>query len=169
MVVGAGSGLARVIRGHADAALENVALWHERDISHSSAERLIFPGRDGPARLHARRPDMGGRRARVFPDRMRENLDVARGHRRSQSVLLALVGAGLSRDDAYRIVQRRRGGGVGRGRGFRDALNADSEVARLLDDAALDGLFDPGRFLREPVADVRAAREAPRASRSRPP
>ncbi len=142
------SGLARVIRGHAVAALENVTLWHERDISHSSAERLIFPDATGLLAF------MLGDLAQVvdglvvFPDRMRENLDANGGIAYSQSVLLALVDAGLSRDDAYRIVQRAAAAAWDDGAGFRDAVTADPQVRAALDDAALTELFDPTRFLR---------------------
>ena len=85
------SGLARVIRGHAQAALENVALWHERDISHSSAERLIFPDATGLLAFMLREMTWVLDGLRVFPDRMRENLDIGGGVVYSQSVLLALV------------------------------------------------------------------------------
>jgi adenylosuccinate lyase len=142
------SGLARVIRGHAVAALENVTLWHERDISHSSAERMIFP--DATGLLAFMLDDL----ARVveglviFPDRMRENLEAHGGIAYSQSVLLALVEAGLARDDAYRIVQRAAAAAWDDGRSFRDAVLADPQVRTVLDDAALRELFDPARFLR---------------------
>ncbi|MEX1262910.1 MAG: adenylosuccinate lyase [Actinomycetota bacterium] len=142
------SGLARVIRGHAVAALENVTLWHERDISHSSAERMIFP--DATGLLAFMLEDL----ARVvdglvvFPERMRANLELHGGIAYSQSVLLALVEAGLARDDAYRIVQRSAAAAWDHGESFRDAVTADPVVRSALDDAALAGLFEPARFLR---------------------
>jgi adenylosuccinate lyase len=142
------SGLARVIRGHAVAAFENVTLWHERDISHSSAERMIFP--DATGLLAFMLDDL----VRVvdglvvFPDRMRENLELHGGIAYSQSVLLALVEAGLARDDAYRIVQRAAAAAWDQGASFRDSVAADPEVRAVLDDAALADLFDPARFLR---------------------
>ena len=142
------SGLARVIRGHAVAAFENVTLWHERDISHSSAERMIFP--DATGLLAFMLDDLtrvvGG--LVVFPDRMRENLELHGGIAYSQSVLLALVEAGLARDDAYRVVQRAAAAAWDLGASFRDTVSTDPEVRAVLDDAALDGLFDPARFLR---------------------
>jgi adenylosuccinate lyase len=100
------TGLARVLRGNAQAALENVALWHERDISHSSVERIILP--DSTILLdHMQRRVLGLVRGLVLdPDRMLENLELTCGALFSQRVLLALVQRGLSRDDAYRIVQR---------------------------------------------------------------
>jgi adenylosuccinate lyase len=141
------SGLARVIRGHAQAALENVALWHERDISHSSAERLIFPDATGLLAFMLR--DLGRvlDGLHVFPDRMRENLDAGGGLVYSQSVLLALVDAGMSRDEAYAQVQGAAAGAWDEGANFRAALEADPEIARRLDRAALDALFNPARSL----------------------
>jgi len=100
------SGLARVLRGNASAAVENVALWHERDISHSSVERIILP--DSTILLdHMQRRVLGLVRGLVVdPERMRSNLELTYGALFSQKVLLALVERGLSRDDAYRAVQR---------------------------------------------------------------
>ena len=100
------SGLARVLRGHAIAGMENVTLWHERDISHSSAERLIMPDATGLLAFMLRDMAWVMEGLVVFPDRMRENAMTLGGIAFSQSVLLALVDAGLARDDAYRIVQR---------------------------------------------------------------
>jgi adenylosuccinate lyase len=142
------SGLARVIRGHAVTAFENVTLWHERDISHSSAERIIFPDATGLLAF------MLGDLTRVvdglvvFPDRMRENLEAHGGIAYSQSVLLALVEAGLPRDEAYRVVQGAAAQAWDDGRSFRGAVIADPEVRAALDDDALGVLFDPARFLR---------------------
>jgi adenylosuccinate lyase len=142
------SGLARVIRGHAVAALENVTLWHERDISHSSAERMIFPDATGLLAFMLDELTRVVDGLVIFPDRMRENLELHGGIAYSQSVLLALVEAGLSRDDAYRIVQRSAAAAWDHGASFRDAIAADPEVRAVLDDTALAGLFEPGRFLR---------------------
>jgi adenylosuccinate lyase len=142
------SGLARVIRGHALTAFENVTLWHERDISHSSAERLIFPDATGLLAFMLDDLTRVVDGLAVFPDRMRENLDAHGGIAYSQSVLLALVDAGLARDDAYRIVQRSAAAAWDDGEGFRDAVTADPEVHAALGDAELAGLFEPARFLR---------------------
>jgi adenylosuccinate lyase len=142
------SGLARVIRGHAVAALENVVLWHERDISHSSAERMIFPDATGLLAFMLDELTRVVDGLVVFPERMRANLEAHGGIAYSQPVLLALVDAGLERDDAYRIVQRAAAAAWDRGAGFRDAISADPEARAALDDAALDELFDPSRFLR---------------------
>ena len=141
------SGLARVIRGHAQAALENVALWHERDISHSSAERLIFPDATGLLAFMLRDMTRVLDGLRVFPDRMRENLDVAGGVVYSQSALLALVGVGMSRDEAYALVQAAAASAWDEGASFRAVLEADERVGSLLDRARLDALFDPARYL----------------------
>ncbi len=141
------SGLARVIRGHAQAALENVTLWHERDISHSSAERLIFPDATGLLAFMLRDLTWVLDGLQVFPDRMRENLEVGGGVVYSQSVLLALVDAGMARDEAYPLVQAAAARAWDEGTSFRASLEADSEVARRLDRAALDALFDPTRYL----------------------
>ena len=141
-------GLARVLRGNAQAALENVALWHERDISHSSAERVVLP--DSTTLLdylqHQAHNVVSG--MRVYPERMRENLDLTRGALFSQAVLTALVEAGLGRDDAYRIVQRNAQRAWDERRSFRALLEEEPEVAKRIDSAALGELFDYRRFLR---------------------
>jgi adenylosuccinate lyase len=142
------SGLARVVRGHAQAAFENVALWHERDISHSSAERMIFP--DATGLLDFMLTDMAWviEGLVVFPERMAEHVMSLGGIAFSQSVLLALVDAGMERDRAYAIVQRAAAGAWDREASFRDAIEADPDVLAALDPAQLDALFDPSRFLR---------------------
>jgi len=100
------TGLARVIRGHAVAALENVALWHERDISHSSVERVIFPDSctllDYMLDLLARLTEQ----LIVYPENMARNLELSRGLWHSQTVMLALIKKGLTREQAYELVQR---------------------------------------------------------------
>jgi adenylosuccinate lyase len=140
-------GLARVVRGYAATALENVALWHERDISHSSAERVIFPDAcclvDFMALQMAR--VLAG--LEIHPERMARNLEADGGIVYSQRVLLALVDAGMARDQAYRKVQAaalRAAGGEG---GFRANLEADPEVMAKIGDR-LDAVFDPSDFLR---------------------
>jgi adenylosuccinate lyase len=138
-------GLARVIRGHAQASMENVALWHERDISHSSAERLIFPDATGLLAFMLRETAWVLDGLAVFPDRMRRNLEVAGGVVYSQAVLLALVDAGLDRDEAYTIVRSAAAAAWDEGAGFRAALERDPAVTVRLPD--LDELFDPRRFL----------------------
>jgi adenylosuccinate lyase len=142
------TGLARVIRGNLQAALENVALWHERDISHSSAERVILP--DSTIALDFMLADLAGvlDGLRVYPERMRENLDAGGGLAYSQGVLLALVDAGLSREDAYRIVQEAAAAAWDGEADFRTELTARAEVAERLSTDELEALFDPARYLR---------------------
>ena len=142
------SGLARVVRGHAVTALENVALWHERDISHSSAERLIFPDATGLVAFMLRDLAWVMDGLVVFPERMREHAEAYGGIAFSQTVLLALVDAGLARDEAYRIVQRAAALAWDEGASFQAAIAADPEVTSRSDAVALDQLFDPSRFLR---------------------
>jgi len=123
-------------------------LWHERDISHSSAERVIFP--DATGLLDFMLADMTAvlQGLQIFPERMRANLEADGGLAYSQSVLLALVDTGMPRDDAYRIVQRAAADAWDRGTDFRSSLQANDEVTRALTTQALDELFDPRRFLR---------------------
>lgn len=142
------SGLARVVRGYAQAALEDMPLWHERDISHSSAERVIFPDASGLLDFMLAEMIALLEGLQVFPERMRANLEADGGLVYSQSVLLALVDAGMPRDEAYRIVQLAAAGAWDRGSDFRSALQANDEVTRALSAQKLDELFDPRRYLR---------------------
>jgi adenylosuccinate lyase len=142
------SGLARVLRGNAQVAFENVPLWHERDISHSSAERVILP--DSTTLIdymqHLASGVIDG--MRVYPDRMRENLELTHGALYSQAVLSALVETGLSRDQAYRLVQQNAQRAWDEGRSFQALLEQEPQVAERLDAGALSELCDPHRFLR---------------------
>jgi len=136
------SGLARIVRAHVQAALENVALWHERDISHSSVERVILPDATTLCDFMMHRMTRVLADLHVYPERMQQNMQITRGLIFSQKVLLALTGAGLSREGAYDIVQRNAmetWAGTGQ---FRAALERDSAVRDVLDDAALDACFD---------------------------
>jgi adenylosuccinate lyase len=141
------TGLARVVRANLQAALEDVPLWHERDISHSSVERVILPDSSIALdyMLHLATGLLDG--LEVFPARMRANLESSGGLVFSQAVLLALVDAGLPREEAYRTVQQAAAEAWDEGRDFREAVVATPEVAGALDRAALDALFDPGRWL----------------------
>jgi adenylosuccinate lyase len=138
------SGLARLLRGNALAALENVALWHERDISHSSVERVILP--DSTILLdHMQRRVLGLVRGMVIDaDRMRLNLELTCGALFSQRVLLALVASGLTRDEAYRIVQRLAQQALDTRVALRDLLAGDPAGAGL----DLDAIFDYRPFVR---------------------
>ncbi len=142
------SGLARVIRGHAVASMENVTLWHERDISHSSAERVIFPDATGLLAFMLDELLRVIEGLVVFPERMRENLDAHGGIAFSQPVLLALVDAGLPRDDAYRVVQRAAAAAWDEGASFREVMSSDREVRERLDADEIAALCDPARSLR---------------------
>jgi len=142
------TGLARIIRSTVVPALENVALWHERDISHSSVERVIAP--DTTIALDFALARLTGLMDRlvVYPERMRQNLEALGGLVDSQRVLLALTQAGMSREDAYRAVQRNAmAAWDGKGR-FSDLLKEDSEITRYLALQAIDGLFDTSYHLK---------------------
>ncbi len=142
------SGLARVVRAAAVPALENVVLWHERDISHSSVERVIAP--DATIGLDFALARLAGlvEKLTVYPERMGENLNALGGVVHSGEVLLALTRAGILREDAYRIVQRNAMAtwqALGRpgARSFRDHLAADPEIAGRVAPEALDRAMDP--------------------------
>ncbi len=140
------AGLARVLRGNASAAVENVALWHERDISHSSVERIILPDSTSLIDHMQRRVLALVTGMIVNEERMRENLELTHGALFSQRVLLALMSElGLSRDDAYRIVQRLAQQAMDERRPLRELLAADPTGARLSD---LDAIFDYAPFVR---------------------
>ena len=136
------TGLARLVRGYVTPALENVALWHERDISHSSVERIIGP--DATVTLDFALVRLAGliKNLVVYGDRMRENLDSLGGLIHSQRVLLALTQAGLSREESYELVQRNAMKVWEEGADFRQVLASDADVAKLLPREDLDALFD---------------------------
>lgn len=142
------SGLSRVLRSNLLAGLQDVALWHERDISHSSVERVVLPDSSHLAHYVVRRLARLLRGLVVFPERMLANLDASHGLVFSQPVLLALVASGLTRDDAYRIVQRNAMRAWDESTSFRALLEAEPEIAALPDAAAmLDAAFDLERSL----------------------
>jgi len=147
------TGLARMVRAYALPALENVALWHERDISHSSAERMIGP--DATVTLDFALARMAGivENLVVYPENMRKNLDRLGGLVHSQRVLLALVGKGLSREDAYRAVQRNAMRVWQEDGDFLGLLKADPEVSAALSADELEPLFDLGYHTRH-VDDI---------------
>jgi len=138
------TGLARMVRSHCIPAMENVALWHERDISHSSVERMIGP--DATITLDFLLARLTGviEKLVVYPDQMQGNLDALGGLVFSQRVLLALTQAGMSREDAYAAVQRNAMESWSQGKSFLDLLKADGDVSALVDDATLEEMFDLG-------------------------
>ena len=139
-------GLARVLRGYLQAGLEDVALWHERDISHSSVERVVVPDALQLVVYMLRRATHLADGLVLHRDRALANLLVgSRGLVFSQSVLLSLVDAGRSRDDAYRLVQAAARRAVEQDRLFREVIEADDDID--LDAATLDEVFDPARLL----------------------
>jgi adenylosuccinate lyase len=138
------SGLARVLRSNLLAGLQDVALWHERDITHSSVERVVLPDSSQLAYYVMRRLRRLLEGLVVRPERMLTNLDASHGLIFSQPVLLALVRSGTTRDDAYRIVQRNAMRAWDEGTDFRTLLEADPEV----DNTVLDDAFDLSRSIR---------------------
>ena len=148
------TGLARQVRSAIIPALENVALWHERDISHSSVERFIGP--DATITLDFALMRLAGmmEKLTVYPERMAANLESLGGVVHSGEILLALARAGISREDAYRIVQRNAMAtwstlGQPEHRNFRQNLDADPEVAGRVPPAMLDAAMDAGLHLRQ--------------------
>ena len=141
-------GLARLIRGHSVTALENVALWGERDISHSSAERLILP--DSCMALDYILNLFTGVVAgmRVYPRRMRENMELTRGLLFSQRLMLELIEKGMSRDDAYKTMQKNAALTWDEDADFRELIRRDSIVGERLEPEELDNIFDYGYYVR---------------------
>lgn len=136
------SGLARLLRGNMIAAMENVALWHERDISHSSVERVIMP--DSTIALDHMLTCLEKlvKNLKVFPKRMMANLKMTRGLVHSQQVLLLLIDKGFSREQAYRMVQRNAMKSWETGKEFRSLIEADAEIMKKLSPKDLDHVFD---------------------------
>jgi adenylosuccinate lyase len=145
------TGLARMVRGYVTPALENVALWHERDISHSSVERYIAP--DATMTLDFALVRLTGviDKLLVYPERMQKNMDRMGGLIHSQRVLLALTQAGVSREDSYRLVQRNAmkvwasDGALS----LNELLKADPEVTAALPPEAIDAEFDLGYHFKQ--------------------
>jgi adenylosuccinate lyase len=167
------AGMARLLRGYAGTALENQPLWHERDISHSSAERVLLP--DATILLDYMLVKTRGliERLVVRPERMRENIERGLGLHCSSRVLMALVEeAGMSREEAYAVVQRNSLRAADERSQLRDLLASDPDVAARLSDEALAACFDESHFLRnvataiarleqlEPAGKARAGKEA---------
>jgi len=141
-------GLARLIRGHSVTALENITLWHERDISHSSAERIILP--DACLALDYILGIFTSvmSNLQVFPKQMKKNLNLTKGLIFSQRVLLALVEKGMNRQEAYKIVQRNAMKVWNSSKNFLALLKADKDVNKVLPEKELESLFDEQYYLR---------------------
>ena len=136
------SGLARVIRGYETPVLEDVLLWHERDISHSSAERIMLPDATGLLDYILHRFTSILDNLDVFPDRMKANMNLTHGLIYSQRVMLKLIEAGLSREQAYDLVQPKTAVAWDEHRAFRPLLEADPKITDRLSQADLDDAFD---------------------------
>jgi len=136
------TGLARMVRAYVQPALEDVALWHERDISHSSVERMIGPDATVTLDFALNRLADLIEKLVVYPEAMQRNLDRQGGLMHSQRVMLALIEKGAAREDAYRLVQRNAMKAIQGGGNFRSLLEADPEVTRLLQKSAIEACFD---------------------------
>ncbi len=136
------TGLARLLRGNMVAAFENVALWHERDISHSSVERVIMP--DSTIALDHMLTNLAAltRNLRVFPKRMLQNLHMTHGLIHSQQVLLLLTDSGISREDAYRLVQKHAMASWETGADLRALIEGDPEIMKKVAPGDLERVFD---------------------------
>lgn len=142
------SGLARIVRSNVQAAYENVALWHERDISHSSAERVIVVDSTILCDFMLARMTRVLAELHVYPERMQQNMQITRGLIFSQTVLLALTRSGLSREDAYAIVQQNAMRAWGGEDSFHELLAADDACVAALGKEGLDDCFRPERLLK---------------------
>jgi adenylosuccinate lyase len=142
------AGLARVVRSNAIAALENIALWHERDISHSSVERIIVP--DSTILIDYMLNRLNGivKDMHVYPERMKDNMDRSYGLFNSQRVMLALIDKGMVREDAYLMVQRNAMESWGKGVSFMELLLKDKDIVKYLSDAEIRDIFDLDYYLR---------------------
>jgi adenylosuccinate lyase len=141
-------GLARVVRSNAQAALENIALWHERDISHSSVERVILPDSCILTDYLVSKVEWLIDGLQVYPARMRENFDSLGGATASGQLLLALAESGMSREDAYAVVQPLAMKVWDEGANFKELVMGDSRITERLSSEQLEELFDAGRHLR---------------------
>jgi len=142
------TGIARIVRSYVLASLENISLWHERDISHSSVERIIFPDATMLLYYMAERSAYLVSNLVVYPDRMRENFKASRNLVFSQRVMLSLVDRGMSREDAYQLVQRLSMNCWNSGLDFKEVVLSNEEIAQYLDSEEAIRLFEPEYYLR---------------------
>ena len=141
-------GMARLLRGYAVVGLENVALWHERDISHSSAERVVLPDASQALDYMLAKAASLLDTLVVYPERMLANLNATRGLVYSGQLLLALTRAGVSRERAYELAQRNAMKTWDEGGEFREHLLADPEVSALLSREEVERVFSPEAYMR---------------------
>jgi adenylosuccinate lyase len=141
------AGLARVVRGNVQAAFENIALWHERDISHSSVERIILPDSTILLDYMLAKTDWLIAGLRVYPARMQKNLDLTNGLVFSGQLLLDLASAGMLREQAYRLVQGYAMKAWEEDQDFRALIHADPEISKLLSTQQLTDSFSVSRQL----------------------
>ncbi|NLI06513.1 MAG: adenylosuccinate lyase [Thermotogaceae bacterium] len=142
------TGMARLLRGYAAAALEDIALWHERDISHSSVERIMLPDATMLLYYMAKKSLDLVRDLVVYPERMLENFKASRNLVFSQRVMLTLVEKGMTREEAYRLVQELSMNCWNEGRDFKEAVEKSREIGKYIDPDEIDELFDPEYYLR---------------------
>jgi adenylosuccinate lyase len=142
------SGLARLLRGNAVAAMENVALWHERDISHSSVERIIFPDSTILTDYLLDKTATLIEKLVVYPERMQENLELTHGLIYSGELLLELVANNVTREDAYRWVQRNAMRVWDEGGSFKEKVLSDADITKRCTPKDIEKVFDSGRLVR---------------------
>ena len=142
------TGMARLLRGNAMVAMENIALWHERDISHSSVERIIIPDSTTVMDYMLNKMIFLIENLLVYPENMRKNLDITGGLIFSQEVLLALVKKGITRENAYAMVQRNAMQVWEEKKDFNSLLKADKEIANILNNNEIDALFDLNKVMK---------------------
>jgi adenylosuccinate lyase len=140
------SGLARLLRGYALSALENVPLWHERDISHSSVERVIGPDATILLDYMLRRLTGLFRNLLVYPDRMKKNMEITQGLYHSEAILLSLIKKGLTRQEAYKLVQSVAMRCFREHLDFVENLKADNGIASHLTAEEIDGIAEDGHY-----------------------
>jgi len=154
-------GLARLLRGYAVTAYENVALWHERDISHSSAERVILPDACIVLDFIISECYRLIEKLVVYPDQMRRNLELTRGLIFSQEVLLSLIAKGLTREQAYQLVQKQALAAWENRTDFKTLLQSDPEISAYLTPTEIESLFDYNKIRQriEPIFEQLLAEE----------
>src|SRR5690625_3225814 len=136
------TGMARVVRGYMSTAYENVSLWHERDISHSSAERIILPDATIALNYMLIRFSNIVKNLTIYPENMRENIDATHGVIFSQRVLLALIDKGMVREDAYSLVQPKAMEAWEKKTSFKTLVEQDEAITSQLSQADIDDCFD---------------------------